>query len=993
MKSLKLSFAGGEISPEMVGRLDSRQYQSGAAKVSNYLPLPQGPVTRRPGSRFVANQFSSSPMSLIPFVYSTDQSLVIELRGVLIRFFTNGQQLLYATPHVLASWDTDAETAIFGEEHGFVEDEEIQFVVAVSDTLPTGITRGVTYFVNVIDSYTIKVGTSSPAASSLVALGGTPAGTTRAFNNEDHPAEWVGSTDYVRGDLMYWTDSGNSSDLDHGVYYCQLDHTAHASDPFNDTASWYQQPTDGQLVIPTAYSGALVKDIRYAQSNDVVTLVHPSYPPFELRRRSAKNWAFKAIVFGSKLTPPVQSAVVVDRGQFSQITSVSGLFDLASLMTFSTDHSLGSGDSVYLDVQSGTNGLLADGYYVVNKRYNERQLSLKSKIGVPVDISTGGGNGAAVVLVYFSSLSADNEQSYKITAVDSKEIETIASNAAAATNNIDVTGATNTLAWAAVTGAEKYRIYREQNGLYAFIGESETLTFEDDGIDVDLGRTPPIADTDLSGSDYPRAVGYYQQRRVFAGTVLKGNNYWMTKSGTESDMTYSLPIQDDDRISASIAARDGIVIQHIVPMRRGLAMLTQQSEWIVDGGDSRALTPTTVGNDSLEDTGANNVRPLKIGGAIVFAAARGGHVHTIRLNAAEQGLTVDDLSLRATHLFDGKTILDSTFSKAPYPVLWFVSSSGKLISLTYLPREEVAGFAVHDLGEGAIAESVCSIPEGEQDSVYVAVRRTVNGTEARYIERLVPQVTESLTDSVYLDASQTTDGTNTGTRTLTLSGGTLWAKNETVTVTASAHLFRATDIGDEIELTDLLGAKYRARLSALTSSTVVTGVLLADVPTAMRQTSATTWAFARRVIDGLAHLEGVTVSIMADGVQLADQVVVDGAITLPVAAVKSHVGRNFVSELRTLPITIQQMEAAGQGRSKNIGTAHLRVLESAGMSVGSDPNHLVPIEGMTATALTTGEQRAVPRGVWTQGGEFIVRQDKPLPSTVLGITLDVEMGG
>ena len=35
------SFAGGEISPEMFGRIDDIRYQTGAATVRNFIPKPQ----------------------------------------------------------------------------------------------------------------------------------------------------------------------------------------------------------------------------------------------------------------------------------------------------------------------------------------------------------------------------------------------------------------------------------------------------------------------------------------------------------------------------------------------------------------------------------------------------------------------------------------------------------------------------------------------------------------------------------------------------------------------------------------------------------------------------------------------------------------------------------------------------------------------------------------------------------------------------------------
>ena len=56
MKTLLRSFAGGEITPELYGRLDLTKYQTGLALARNFTTLPHGPATRRPGFRFHAPQ-------------------------------------------------------------------------------------------------------------------------------------------------------------------------------------------------------------------------------------------------------------------------------------------------------------------------------------------------------------------------------------------------------------------------------------------------------------------------------------------------------------------------------------------------------------------------------------------------------------------------------------------------------------------------------------------------------------------------------------------------------------------------------------------------------------------------------------------------------------------------------------------------------------------------------------------------------------------------
>jgi hypothetical protein len=112
---------------------------------------------------------------------------------------------------------------------------------------------------------------------------------------------------------------------------------------------------------------------------------------------------------------------------------------------------------------------------------------------------------------------------------------------ASVTNNIYVTGATNTISWSAVAGAARYRVYKLLGGLYGYIGSTTGTSIVDNNIAPDLSITPPIYDNEFtSASNYPGAVSYFEQRRCFAGTINEPQKIWMTKSGTESNLSYGL---------------------------------------------------------------------------------------------------------------------------------------------------------------------------------------------------------------------------------------------------------------------------------------------------------------------------------------------------------------------------------------------------------------------------------------------------------------------
>jgi hypothetical protein len=99
VRTLTRSFAGGEMSPEMFGRIDDVKFQSGAAKMRNFIATPQGPAENRPGTAYVREvKDSTKRVRLIPFTFSTTQTMVIEVGAGYFRFHTNGATLLAGSP-------------------------------------------------------------------------------------------------------------------------------------------------------------------------------------------------------------------------------------------------------------------------------------------------------------------------------------------------------------------------------------------------------------------------------------------------------------------------------------------------------------------------------------------------------------------------------------------------------------------------------------------------------------------------------------------------------------------------------------------------------------------------------------------------------------------------------------------------------------------------------------------------------------------------------
>lgn len=725
--------------------------------------------------------------------------------------------------------------------------------------------------------------------------------------------------------------------------------------------------------VPHFFTEGNLPQITTAQSGDVLTLAHRDRPVAELRRVSATRWELHDVRFGAAVAAPeTPFESVTNRGEGHEITAVTtaspGVFTLGG------EHFFAVGDPVEVEDMSAAG--VSDGYYRVGTVPAGNQVTLRhieDNGYVNPSTTTLGSNPR----MRYTEPGVERASTYAVTAVDGDGEESPASGTLEVDNNLLVVGAYNTIQWNAVGGATRYRVYKQENGLLGFIGETEQLTFKDDNIEPDLGITPPIPDTalrrtsvvtfdatgdavawadhglldgdpvvfrtndtmpgvthgetylvanaaedsfqiqdsagaivNITGTDtgthravagkFPASVAYAEGRRVFAGSRTLPQDVWMTASGTEADLSYSLPTVDTDRIYFRIAAREFSPVRHVVPLSQ-LLLLSGSTELRLTPVNDDAITPDSISVRPQSYVGCGYPQPAVVNNAVVFVAARGGHVRELGYSADVLGYLTGDLSLRAAHLFDGLTVTDQAYQKAPVPTVWFISSGGKLLGLTYIPEQQVGAWHQHVTQDGTF-ESVAVVPEGDEDVVYVVVKRG----DDRFVERLAEVYTPALEDNYYADSGFTYDGA------------------------------------------------------------------------------------AETVFAGLDHLEGETVAVLADGVA-STATVSSGQITLAAAASVVHVGLPMTSRLETLPLAVQR-DAWGSGRTKSITKVWARVVASGAFEVGqlgqSAASSGVPAAGSTLT----GQVELLIPGTWGDDGQAFIQQTTPLPLHVASLTLEVVLG-
>lgn len=567
--------------------------------------------------------------------------------------------------------------------------------------------------------------------------------------------------------------------------------------------------------------------------------------------------------------------------------------------------------------------------------------------------------------------------------------------------------ASATVVWPAVPGATYYIVYKDNAGagIYGFIGRATELTFTDRNITAVKTDTPPNGNDPFVGpNNFPGAVGYYQQRLVFAGSNNNPQTVWMSKTGLFKNFGFSIPNKDDDAITFTIASSEVNRMRHLLGLRK-LIGLTSGGEWTFSGGDN-GLTAKTVQASQEGYDGSAVVPPVVVGNSAVYVQARGSRVSSFGYSLDSDGFAADDLTIFSAHLFRGYTLTSVAYQKIPDSIVWFVRNDGKLLGLTYLPEQQLVGWHWHDT-DGFI-ESIACIPEGQEDVLYMVVRRLVNGIQKRFVERMATRQILSIEDAFFVDCGLTYDGRNTdSTKTMTLSGGTTWGYPEVVTMTAMGHTpFTVGSVGVQYSLKktiidendDTTVETVRVEVVGYTSSSVVTVKLLIICPESLRGNAVTTWARQAKTITGLNHLEGRTISILADGSVHPPRVVVAGAVTLQEAAGVAHMGLPYHSDMETLDLELKSANETALDKKIAVTSLTVLVEESRGIFAGKDKNSLYEAKTDRDTYeqpldLLTGQTEIPISNDWQGKGRVFIRQSDPLPLSVLAVIPEVTIGG
>jgi hypothetical protein len=719
-----VKFSAGEFSPSLDSRIDLENYRDGCRRLRNVIPCKQGGALRRPGAEWiapgkVASTGAKSISSFRKFQYAPGTAFELEFCDHGIRFYSNGAQVTL-NPGTLPNW---------------------------------------------------VMGTSYPAGS-FVQLGGF-------------------------GFYLYAGTNGLGTAL--------IDSSI---SPGNDPAHWSIQFNGSQVIyeVPSPYSGtnftapgywaADVCQLVILQINDVVYIVHPNYPVWKLTRYTNTNWVMQQVQF---LTP-----AMMDENSTDETLAASGTTGTVTLTAAANQNWAGGayyvpgntvleGGLIYDCLQAHTSGTfttdLANGLWVLvtnfvaahvgsywQLAYNRPTSYIElDAVGTSASYSfsggtwynqtTGGGGGPTSLYLIGTweiqtygtwqgdatvSVSYDNGASFQvITILSSRGDANYSISGQELDGGIYKFTMANPVAWASTT-PPRVVLTADNQFVYGLV----LITAVAGPYSATATVITPLYATTATEywsegawsavRGYPQAITIFQERVWYGYSAAEPQRVWATQTDDienfalidQSQATYGLAF---DLNAAGRGPIQWLAAQ--TDLFCGLA----SAEWIISSGaTTTAITASQI--QALENT-VNGSAPalpaLIIGQACFYVQRKGRSFQQMMFSVFTNKYMSQDMQVTSQHLTNAGIVqFDYQQQFQEQSLLWAVCGDGTLISMTYAMDQKVFAWAGHntgsDAGDVVISAQVIYGAAGQDDEVWLTVLRNPATATGCQIERLYP---------------------------------------------------------------------------------------------------------------------------------------------------------------------------------------------------------------------------------------------------------------
>ena len=266
-----------------------------------------------------------------------------------------------------------------------------------------------------------------------------------------------------------------------------------------------------------------------------------------------------------------------------------------------------------------------------------------------------------------------------------------------------------------------------------------------------------------------------EERLTFAGNLSEPLTTWGSVIGDFTD--FKDGTDDDDALTLTLIGSGQQNRIRWLLSKNTLVLGTVGGEHILGASkDDEALTPSNIRTRLQTTYGSENIAAKIVNQAVLFVQRGGRKIREFLYNFEQDSHKADDLTVFSEHITESG-IVDMAFQRTPDPILWCVRSDGEMATMTYERDQNVFSWSrlitqtnLAGTASDSDFESVAVIygGAGNEDEVWVTVRRTISGSDVRYVERFFQRkMPSSISDMKYLDSFITDTGGNTTIEGLT----------------------------------------------------------------------------------------------------------------------------------------------------------------------------------------------------------------------------------
>lgn len=744
------AFNAGEVSPMIEGRTDLDRYPSSCRIMYNTVAAPQGPGIARSGTGLIARSYDPNKKSLlIPFAFSEDQgqSFMLEFTDGRVRFLTDVGGLLIRTPVAATGTNTSpftfnsaaltAQGAVVGDQvvlSGFPDHYNLNGE-AVRISAKTG------------DAYTL---------------------------------DWV--------------------------------YPAYALDTAFTVGLVY--------AINSPYAEGDLEQIRELQSLDIVYLFHPNVTTQKLKRKNTYDWEFEVVKFldgpymdvndtGTRLAVgstgnaiPDMTSNTVPSGYVASADSAAvgfeawKAFDSSSNSTWWQGNGTTQVGNLTIEVPSA---FICDGYTIFVGLRNS-DASYLAKDYAPHTFTLSGSNDGTNYTVL------DRQSAYVLYDNNKSLFFSIDNNTAYKYHRLDISSLTRNGTINPVIGR---LVLRDKNASNITITASAITGINNDQgfISTDIGRlirmkgrdniwralrivtrnsstqvvakleSEPFSSLDSvtqwrlghwsDTTGYPNCGTFHQDRLFLGGSNSFPDLIVGSCSQEYENMTPTDPdgkVLDTHAPVRRLNSRKLSRIKWLAEGDKGLMCGTGSKEWLITtvDGSGKNITPDNMKAIPSTSRGSADMDVIAVDNQAVYIQRGGRTAREFAYNYEADGFKSPSMSLLSNHI-GAVPFKRMAYAAEPFSIIWLLRVDGSVAGLTYNRDENVVGWHRHDFN--GFVESIATLPspDGLQDSLWMVIRRTIDGQQVRYIEKLMPfwDFGSVIEDAHYVDSGLRYSGPET----------------------------------------------------------------------------------------------------------------------------------------------------------------------------------------------------------------------------------------